>query len=71
MSYIPYCPSFTFTLCFPFQYVMFYFCKQIQVRQNDIQEMKAIASEIDIIESINHPRLIKYYGVEVYRVKQI
>jgi len=40
----------------------------MKVQQNDVQVMKGIADELSMFEGINHPSLVKYYGVEVHRV---
>ena len=42
--------------------------KQMEFQHNDHKAIKAIADEIKIVEGINHPNLVKYYGVEVHRV---
>jgi hypothetical protein len=38
--------------------------KQIRL-PNDNNAMKLIADEVDILRNLNHPNLVKYYGVEI------
>ena len=45
--------------------------KQMEFQHNDHKTIKAIADEIKIFEGINHPNLVRYYGVEVHRVSII
>ena len=44
--------------------------KEIRFQPNDYQTIKDIADEIKIFETLTHPSLVKYYGVEVHRVCQ-
>ena len=43
--------------------------KEIRFPQNDHQTIKEVAEEIKIFETLKHPSLVRYYGVEVHRVK--
>ena len=43
--------------------------KEIRFQHNDHQTIKDVAEEIKIFEELNHPGLVKYYGVEVHRVR--
>jgi mitogen-activated protein kinase kinase kinase 4 len=40
----------------------------MKFQANDHQALKEIADEIIMFEGIQHPNLIRYYGVEVHRV---
>jgi len=45
--------------------------KELRFQPNDLQTIKEIADELKIFESIQHPSLVKYYGVEVHRVSSV
>jgi hypothetical protein len=34
-------------------------------------KLRRIAEEIDMIMSINHPNIVRYFGIEKYKVKEI
>ena len=48
-------------------------CRYLQIRfqPGDLASIREIADEISNIENINHPNLVKCYGVEVHRVRYI
>jgi hypothetical protein len=35
------------------------------------EKLRRIAGEIDMIMSINHPNIVRYFGIEKYKVKRI
>ncbi|XP_061167485.1 mitogen-activated protein kinase kinase kinase 4-like [Saccostrea echinata] len=41
--------------------------KEMKFQANDHQALKELADEIILFEGIQHPNLVKYYGVEVHR----
>jgi hypothetical protein len=45
--------------------------KEIPFKSNDINTIKEIADEINNIQGITHENLVKFYGCELHRVKQI
>lgn len=45
--------------------------KQMQVRHNNNKDLEALVAEVDILRKLDHPNLVKYYGVEVHKVKSI
>ena len=47
----------------------FFYLHQLRFQPNDYQAVKDIADEITILAELDHPNLIKYYGVEVHRVR--
>ncbi len=44
-------------------------CFQIRFQPNDHQTIKETADELKIFEGIKHPNLVRYFGVELHRVK--
>ena len=34
------------------------------------EKLRRIAAEIDMIMSINHPNIVRYFGIEKYKVKE-
>lgn len=45
--------------------------KEIPVQPNETRAIKKVAEELKIFEGIHHRFLVKYYGVEVHRVRSI
>jgi len=43
--------------------------KEISFQPNDHKAIKNIAEELHIFEGIQHKHLIRYYGVEIHRVR--
>ena len=41
---------------------------QLRFQPNDVQTIKSIADELKTFEGINHPNLVKYFGIEVHKV---
>jgi serine/threonine protein kinase len=44
--------------------------KQIQVRHDNEPSLRAMIDEVEILQKLNHPSLIKYFGVEVHKVRE-
>lgn len=44
-------------------------CFQIRFQPNDHKTIKETADELKIFEGIKHPNLVRYFGVELHRVK--
>ena len=49
--------------------VFFSFFVQIKFQPNDHGEIRDLADEIKNFEGIRHESLVKYYGVELHRVR--
>lgn len=45
------------------------FTFQMKFQANDHQALKELADEIILFEGMQHPNLVRYYGVEVHRVR--
>lgn len=45
--------------------------KEISVQHNDNGAIKRVAEEMKILEGIVHRNLVRYYGVEVHKVRDI
>ena len=43
---------------------------QMKFQPNDLQQLREMCDEIKIFEGIQHPNLVKYYGVEVHKVRR-
>ena len=43
--------------------------KVLPLQPNDHRSIKRVASELNTFEGINHPHLVKYYGVEIHNVR--
>lgn len=43
--------------------------KEIAVQHNDLSTIKRVAEELKILEGITHRNLVKYYGIEIHRVR--
>ncbi|KAK7107487.1 mitogen-activated protein kinase kinase kinase 4-like isoform X2 [Littorina saxatilis] len=41
--------------------------KEMKFQPNDLQQLRQMCDEIKIFEGIQHPNLVKYYGVEVHK----
>ena len=41
----------------------------MKFQPNDLQQLREMCDEIKIFEGIQHPNLVKYYGVEVHKVR--
>lgn len=41
--------------------------KEIPLQPNDHRTIRSVADELRIFEGINHPHLVRYYGVEIHR----
>ncbi|XP_076445793.1 mitogen-activated protein kinase kinase kinase 4-like [Babylonia areolata] len=41
--------------------------KEMKFQPNDLQQLREMCDEIKIFEGIQHPNLVKYYGVEVHK----
>lgn len=41
----------------------------MKFQANDHQALKELADEIILFEGMQHPNLVRYYGVEVHRVR--
>lgn len=39
--------------------------KQMRIQIENNSSLKLVADEVDILRNLNHPNLVKYYGVEV------
>ena len=39
----------------------------MKFQPNDLQQLRQMCDEIKIFEGIQHPNLVKYYGVEVHK----
>lgn len=46
-----------------------YFYNQIRFQPNDHKTIKETADELKIFEGIKHPNLVRYFGVELHRVR--
>lgn len=44
--------------------------KQIRIERND-KALLALVDEVENLRSLDHPNLVKYYAIEVHRVKDI
>lgn len=42
--------------------------KEIVLQHNDHRTIRHVAEELQILEGIHHPNLVKYYGIEIHRV---
>lgn len=42
--------------------------KQIHIPRENNDGLKALVDEVDILRTLDHPNLVKYYGVEVDKV---
>ena len=42
----------------------------MKFQPNDLQQLREMCDEIKIFEGIQHPNLVKYYGVEVHKVRR-
>uniref|UniRef100_A0A8C1R325 Mitogen-activated protein kinase kinase kinase 4 n=1 Tax=Cyprinus carpio TaxID=7962 RepID=A0A8C1R325_CYPCA len=45
--------------------------KEIRFQPNDHKTIKETADELKIFEGIKHPNLVRYFGVELHRVKKL
>src|SRR4051812_26344567 len=45
--------------------------KQIHVSRENNPNLENLANEIDTLQRIDHPNLVKYYGVEVHQVTMV
>uniref|UniRef100_A0A671XS69 Mitogen-activated protein kinase kinase kinase 4 n=1 Tax=Sparus aurata TaxID=8175 RepID=A0A671XS69_SPAAU len=45
--------------------------KEIRFQPNDHKTIKETADELKIFEGIKHPNLVRYFGVELHRVREI
>lgn len=43
--------------------------KEIAVQHNDTNTIRRVAEELKILEGISHRNLVKYYGIEIHRVR--
>ena len=43
---------------------------QIRFQPNDHKTIKETADELKIFEGIKHPNLVRYFGVELHRVRK-
>lgn len=43
---------------------------QIRFQPNDHKTIKETADELKIFEGIKHPNLVRYFGVELHRVRR-
>lgn len=43
--------------------------KEIQLQPNDHRTIRRVAEELKTFEGIHHQALVRYYGVEIHRVK--
>lgn len=43
--------------------------KEIALQHNDAITIKQVSEEMKILEGIMHPNIVKYYGVEVHKVR--
>ena len=50
---------------------LFLLLKQIRFQPNDHKTIKETADELKIFEGIKHPNLVRYFGVELHRVREI
>ena len=46
-------------------------CNQIRFQPNDHKTIKETADELKIFEGIKHPNLVRYFGVELHRVRSV
>lgn len=44
---------------------------QIRFQPNDHKTIKETADELKIFEGIKHPNLVRYFGVELHRVRRM
>lgn len=48
---------------------IFFVFNQIRFQPNDHKTIKETADELKIFEGIKHPNLVRYFGVELHRVR--
>lgn len=51
-------------------FLFFMFFIQIRFQPNDHKTIKETADELKIFEGIKHPNLVRYFGVELHRVRR-
>lgn len=50
---------------------LFFASAKIRFQPNDHKTIKETADELKIFEGIKHPNLVRYFGVELHRVRSI
>lgn len=45
--------------------------KEIAIQPGETKAIQSVAEELKIFEGINHRHLVKLYGVEIHRVRNI
>lgn len=69
LLHVWYCFSITATIASDFKQ-MSAFCIKIRFQPNDHKTIKETADELKIFEGIKHPNLVRYFGVELHRVRR-
>lgn len=45
--------------------------KEIAIQPNDAHTIRKVSEELKILEGVNHLNIVKYYGIEVQKVRYV